>query len=160
MSQETTSLYPSFHPTLGMFWSDLFGRCVTFNKTIFEKMIFFSIFLNQCGHINLAGAKFSRIWRCFRFLMINLIRWNLINNCFLIFLDKNCKKWMGHAYRAGQELSENGRNINFLWIFDQFMSEILFDFHWKNRWKTWILMEKFLSANVWFGLQAGHLLGC
>ena len=35
-------------------------------------------------------------------------------------------------YRAGQELSENGRNIVFSWIFDQFMSEILFDFLWKN----------------------------
>ena len=28
-------------------------------------------------------------------------------------LRKNYKKWMGPAYRAGQELSENGRNINF-----------------------------------------------
>ena len=32
---------------------------------------------------------------------------------FLIFFNKNCKKWMGPAYRAGQELSENGRNIIF-----------------------------------------------
>ena len=31
----------------------------------------------------------------------------------MYFFNKRCKKWKGPAYRAGQELSENGRNIDF-----------------------------------------------
>jgi len=33
-------------------------------------------------------------------------------NCFFVFFNEE-KKWMGPAYRAGQELSENSRNIHF-----------------------------------------------
>ena len=42
---------------------------------------------------------------------------------------------MGPAYRAGQELSENGRNIVFLLTFDMFMIKILFYIWSKNNVK-------------------------
>ena len=42
---------------------------------------------------------------------------------------------MGPAYRAGQELSENGKNIDFWLIFDMFMIKILFYIWGKNNVK-------------------------
>ena len=61
--------------------------------------------------------------------------WILIKSCLFLFFDKICKKWMVPAYRAGQELSENCRNINFWLIFDMFMIKILFYIWGKNNVK-------------------------
>ena len=60
------------------------------NEKLNNRGEFFSIFLNQCGHINLAGAKFSRFFRFLGFLRYNCIKFDK-QLFFCIFLIKGVK---------------------------------------------------------------------